>query len=93
VGKGTKDRLAAHQKETRTLLGRNRIVDMKHKHKVILQIWDAGYDVVQAIVYRTDDEEEAYQVEAKLTSGYGLERLTNATYGRRPKRRGGLLAA
>jgi hypothetical protein len=69
------------------------MMKMKHKHKVILQIWDAGYDIVQAIVWRTDDEEEVYQVESKLINSYGLERLTNATYGHRPKKRRGLLAA
>jgi hypothetical protein len=87
VGKGTKDRLLEHEKETRRLLKTNPM-KMKHKHKVILSIWDAGYDVVQVVVHRTDDEQEAYEVEAELIRAYGLERLTNATYGHSRRKRG-----
>jgi uncharacterized protein len=85
VGKGTRNRMMDHERETRRLLDLHRYQYMKHKHKVIVEIWDAGQAVVQEIVYRTDDEEEAYEVESSLIKKYGLARLSNATYGRRPK--------
>lgn len=85
VGKGTKDRVLAHEKETRAILKSGRMMRMKHKHKVIHEIWKTGYDVVQQIVYRTDDEQEAYAMEYKAIDDFGLENLTNATYEHRPR--------
>jgi len=85
VGKGTKDRVSSHEKETRAILKSGRMMRLHHKHKVILEIWDAGQEVRQNIVWRTDDEEEAFQVESRHINWYGLERLTNETYGKRPR--------
>lgn len=85
VGKGTRDRILAHERETRAILKSGRGMLLKHKHKVILSIWDAGYDVVQEVIHRTDDEEEAFLVESEEIDRIGLARLTNATYGRRPR--------
>lgn len=87
IGKGKGNRALAHAAETRALLkkGRAGAMRMRHKHKWIIDVWDSGHDVLWTIVYRTDDEEEAYQVESKMIDHFGLEKLTNATYGRRPK--------
>lgn len=87
VGKGTKDRILAHEKETRRILKSGMFMRLKHKHKVIISIWDAGHDIYQVIVYRTDDEYDAYMHESRLITGYGLENLTNATYGYNPNKR------
>lgn len=84
VGKGTKDRVLTYEKETRSILKSGRKMKLKHKHKVIIEIWDAGYDVIQQIVYRTDDEQEAYEIESRAIDEIGLEHLTNSTYGHRP---------
>ena len=89
IGKGTHDRVLQHEAETRRILKSGRMMDLSHKHKTIIQVWDAGYDVWQVIVDRTDDEEEAYQIEAKQIRDFGLERLTNATYGWKPRRKRG----
>lgn len=87
IGKGTRERVLAHEKETRRILKSGRMMNLKHKHKVIIEIWDAGYDVHQVIVYRTDDEYDAYMFESDLIKRVGLERLTNSTFGWNPKRR------
>lgn len=87
VGKGTRDRVLAHERETRAILKSGRLMLLKHKHKTIIGIWDAGYDVVQEIIFRTDDEDEAFAVESAEIDRIGLAHLTNATYGRRPRRR------
>ncbi len=50
---------------------------MKHKHKVIMDIWQAGHEVVEEIVGRTDDEEVALQAEAFQIAMQGIENLTN----------------
>lgn len=90
IGKGTGERLLAHERETRAILKSGQKMRLKHKHKVIIQIWDLGHDPIQDVVFRSDDEEEAYQVESGYIDDIGLEHLTNATYGRRPKnKRGG----
>lgn len=81
VGKGTQDRVLAHEKETRRILKSGRMMNLSHKHKVINEIWKAGYNVHQVIVYRTDDECDAYMHESSLIRRIGLENLTNATYG------------
>lgn len=83
VGKGTEDRLYQHVKDMRRLLKRGRagIMRMQPKHKRILEILDDGKEVEYYIVFRTDNEEEAYQVESRRIEHYGLEHLTNETYG------------
>lgn len=87
VGKGKGDRVFKHEAETRAILGRGRMMLLSHKHKVILEIWRYGFQVVTEIVGRTDDEELAYQVESMYIRDIGLENLTNATYGRRPRKK------
>ena len=83
VGKGTEDRLYQHEKDMRRLLKRGRagIMRMQPKHKRILEILDDGYAVEYFILFRTDIEEEAYQVESRRIEHYGLEHLTNETWG------------
>lgn len=83
VGKGTEDRIYQHVKDMRRLLKRGRagIMHMQPKHKRILEIIDDGYEVIYVIIFRTDIEEEAYQVESRRIEHYGLEKLSNETYG------------
>lgn len=85
VGKGVNGRVDAHEARVRAILKRNRPMMLKHKDKVIIEIWDAGGQVGQRIVFRSDNEEEAYEAEARLIEYYGIERLTNATFGRRKR--------
>lgn len=87
VGKGTGNRMYQHEKDMRRfLLTRAGKMSMRPKHKRILEIIDDGYSVVYEVGFRTDDEEEAYQVESKIIDKIGLEHLTNETYGHRRKR-------
>jgi hypothetical protein len=82
VGKGTEDRLYQHHKDMRRYLKtRAGIMHMQPKHKRILEIIDDGREVEHVIIFRTDNEEEAYQVESRRIEHYGLERLCNETYG------------
>lgn len=89
VGKGTQNRLYQHEKDMRRLLTRGRAGAMRlqPRHKRILEIIDDGWEVEYYVVYRTNDEEEAYQVEAKRIDFYGLEKLSNKTYGHRKRAR------
>lgn len=81
VGKGTGNRMYAHAEETRRILKSGRMMKLSCKHKRILEIWDAGFEVIYHQPHHTDDEERAFQEESKLIKHYGLERLTNETYG------------
>ena len=88
VGKGEGDRVFQHEKDTRRLLKRGTkwaMSKMSCKHKRILEIWDDGFQVQYSFPFRTNDEEAAYQYESRLIDHFGLEHLTNATYGYRPK--------
>lgn len=78
-GKGKGDRSAEHEQEARRFL--DHPMRLKHKHKVIIEIWDAGLQVEREVIFRTDNECEAYQVEAARILEIGLERLTNEQYG------------
>lgn len=88
VGKGTENRMYQHAKDMRNYLkaGKYGAMKLQPKHKRILEIEDDGFAVKYEVVFRTDNEEHAYQVEAKRILHYGLEKLTNETYGYRPKR-------
>ena len=77
VGKGKGSRSDEHRAETKSLIRRKAWRDMKHKHKVIMDIWQAGHEVVEEIVGRTDDEEVALQAEAFQIAMQGIENLTN----------------
>ena len=84
VGKGTNNRMSAHEREARSLIAARRLMKLKHKHKVILEIIGAGFRVVSEVQGRTDDENLAYQMETYWIDAFGLENLTNETYGHRP---------
>lgn len=88
VGKGTGDRMYQHAKDMRRLLKkgtRAAMMSLKPKHKRILEIEDDGYHVVYHVPFRTNDPDEAFQVESLLIDKYGLEKLTNETYGHRKR--------
>lgn len=87
VGKGTGDRMYQHEKAARALLKSGKMMLLKHKHKVIIEIWDAGLTPIYQVTWRSDNEEEVYQAESARIRELGLEHLTNETYGYRPKTR------
>lgn len=74
VGKGTGKRIAEHERQARR--GVN-----SHKCYIIRKIWENGGKVVRAIVYRTDNEQEAYDYEARLIADIGRDNLCNLTDG------------
>src|SRR5690348_11826550 len=91
IGKGSHARVFQHEKDTRTLLKKGTkgaMMSMSCKHKRILAILDSGAlggctqeCIPHEILYRTDEEGDAYRVERQYIEEYGLERLTNETYG------------
>ena len=85
IGKGSHDRMYFHEQETRRLLKRGTpaaMMAMHCKHKRIVEILDAGFDHVPVVVlFRTDDESDAFRVERGHIERIGIERLTNETYG------------
>jgi len=82
VGKGTENRMYQHAKDMQRLV-KTRAGKMKlqPKHKRIIEIRDDGREERYKILFRTDNEAEAYAVESKRIESIGLERLTNETYG------------
>lgn len=74
VGKGKGGRINCHEREARA--GRQ-----SRKCERIRQIEAAGLSVVKAKVARFDDEQEAYDSEARLIEQYGLASLTNVLSG------------
>lgn len=87
VGKGTGNRVDAHEANCRRILRLNRLTYLEHKDKVMIDIWDNGGEVLKRIVYRTDNEQDAFTVEAHLIMHFGLHKLTNKTYGHRTRKR------
>lgn len=84
IGKGVHDRAYQHEKDARNLLKKGTkmaMMSLSCKHKRIIAILDAGLEVLVEILYRTDEEGEAYRVERQYIEEYGLEHLTNETYG------------
>jgi len=81
VGKGTGRRVDAHERICRLILKKNKMTLLSHKDKVMIEIWDTGGEVLKKIVFRTDDEQEAFRIESMIIDHFGLERLTNETYG------------
>lgn len=73
--------MCQHEVHVRRVLKANKPMRLKHRDKEIIRIWDAGGWVEQRVVGRTDSEEEAYRLEAERIRAYGLEHLTNATFG------------
>jgi hypothetical protein len=86
VGKGTGSRIDAHERECRAKLKRGNKAKLSHKDKVIMQLWDRGIEIKKEVIYRTDNEDEAFNGESQAITWYGLERLTNIAYPRRIRR-------
>lgn len=70
VGKGIGGRMHEHEKEA------ERGCEC-HKCRKIRKIWRLGGQVHKKIVFRTDDEQEAYDYERHLIDQFGLHNLTN----------------
>ncbi len=85
VGKGVNGRMYQHAEQTRRLLKRGvrGAMQMKCLDKWFIQLWDEGLDAKYAIVYRTDDEQDAYRHEARSIDHFGLPQLLNAIPGHR----------
>lgn len=69
VGKGMDDRINDHEKEAKN-------GGTSYKCRVIRKIWEHGGKVKKEIVFRTDNEDEAYQIEARLIAKF-QKQLTN----------------
>lgn len=72
VGKGKKDRIAAHEREAEKAEG-----VCSEKINKIKEIWAAGLQVERRYVAWFWDEQAAYDFEAAHVDVYGLEALTN----------------
>jgi hypothetical protein len=84
LGKGSHDRMYQHQRDMERLMRKGTagaMMALSCKHKRIRDIIRAGYEVKYEILYRTDEEGDAYRAERQAISDYGLENLTNETYG------------
>jgi hypothetical protein len=71
VGKGTGNRIYAHEWDAKTSW------DGSEKAQAIRRIWDKGEEVVKSIVFRSDDSKEAREYEQRLIAEIGFESLTN----------------
>jgi hypothetical protein len=86
IGSGYGDRMYQHEKDARAILSRitktpGAAMKLSCKHKRMIEIWDAGYEVQYAIAFRSRSRCRAYQVEAQYIRDFGLERLSNETFG------------
>ena len=84
VGKGTGNRMYQHAKDAKILLKRGTpkaMMSLSCLHKWFIELWDEDLEPAYEIIYRTDDEDKAYAVEAEQIRRIGLERLLNETYG------------
>jgi hypothetical protein len=92
IGKGSKDRGFQHERDMRRLMRKGTpgaMMALSCKHKRILEILDSGVIdssctencIPVEILFRTDEEGEAYRVERHYIAEAGIERLTNETYG------------
>jgi hypothetical protein len=86
VGKGTNDRILAHEQEAKR-------GHKCHKCNVIRKIWKMGGVVQRYTVFTTPDEAEAYAYEIELIALYGLDTLANATHGGKGGSKGGTHSA
>lgn len=75
VGKGTRKRIKQHVWDS------TRSRENTPKANKIRRILAAGFEVLSRKVFETDDEAEAYAVEASLIRQHGRENLTNTTDG------------
>ena len=74
IGKGSGHRMMAHIWEAR----RGCPCD---KCRIVRAIWRAGYQVWTSVVFRSDDEDQAFAEEARLIRLFGLTELANQTWG------------
>jgi hypothetical protein len=70
VGKGTGARMYEHASEARS-------GHKCHKCNTIRKLWSKGGEIVYQIVHETDDEAEAYRLEAETIGRMGRQKLTN----------------
>lgn len=74
VGKGCRSRVNQHESEARSNCH-------CYKCNVIRKIWREGGQIEKRIVFKTANEQEAYDYEADLIKFYGRENLTNKSDG------------
>lgn len=74
VGKGTKDRIFAHEVEART-------GHRCRKCRVIRKVWSQGGQIQRYYVFTTDDEHEALQYEFEIIAMFGRSTLVNLRSG------------
>ncbi len=79
VGKGTGGRLFHHEEEAQ------RECECR-KCAIIRSIWEVGGRVQRAIVYRTNDEQDAFEHEKTTIAKYRSEHLVNYEPGKKPYR-------
>lgn len=84
VGKGLDDRMYQHAALARRLLKRgtpSALMRLSCLHKWMIELWDLGLEEEYSVVYRTDDEQDAYRHEARSISHFGLAQLLNSIPG------------
>lgn len=74
VGKGSGDRINAHEKEARKGI-------QTYKCNIIRKVWSEGGEIIKRVVFRTNDEQEAFNCEIGLIALIGQDNLTNRTIG------------
>lgn len=74
VGKGKEKRIFAHEKEAKRGCECGRC-------QVIRGIWARKHEVFKDIVFLTENEDEAYEVEREMIAKIGLNNLVNKTTG------------
>lgn len=78
IGKGKGNRMRRHVSLTKRDKVSNGNIYLFRKIKSILESYD---DVIYDVVYKTDNEIEAYEKEIELIEKYGLENLCNTSLG------------
>lgn len=76
IGKGQGARVSNHEREATTKC-------RCFKCRTIRKIWREGQEIVKAIVFETEIEDEAYAREVTLIAHYGRDNLCNCTDGGR----------
>lgn len=74
VGKGSGKRIDCHERDARKGVS-------TYKCRIIRKIWAGGGELIKTIVFRTDDEQEAFATEKRLIAAYGRKSLVNHTDG------------
>jgi hypothetical protein len=74
VGKGQGNRIYNHEWEARR-------GHKCHKCNVIRKIWESGDHIGKEVVYRTHDEQAAYDYERDMINEIGFQNLTNLVPG------------